>query len=61
MTEKVHGQRSLAGYHPWGHKELDTTKVNEHTHVQLLSELFNSSCCELLFSWTQLSQSQKTC
>ena len=21
-----HGQRSLAGYRPWGHKELDTTK-----------------------------------
>ena len=24
-----HGQRSLAGYSPWGHKELDTT---EHAH-----------------------------
>ena len=24
--EKPHGQRSLAGYSPWGHKELDTTK-----------------------------------
>ena len=23
---KFHGQRSLAGYSPWGHKELDTTK-----------------------------------
>ena len=21
---KFHGQRSLAGYSPWGHKELDT-------------------------------------
>ena len=21
-----HGQRSLAGYSPWGHKESDTTK-----------------------------------
>ena len=21
-----HGQRSLAGYSPWGHKELDMTK-----------------------------------
>ena len=21
------GQRSLAGYSPWGHKELDTTEV----------------------------------
>ena len=24
-----HGQRSLAGYNPWGHKEIDIT---EHEH-----------------------------
>ena len=24
--ENPHGQRSLAGYSPWGHKEPDTTK-----------------------------------
>ena len=29
LAWKFHGQRSLAGYSPWGHKELDTT---EHTH-----------------------------
>ena len=23
---EVHGQRSLADYSPWGHKELDTTE-----------------------------------
>ena len=28
LPEESHGQRSLVGYHPWGHKELDT---NEHT------------------------------
>ena len=27
---KSHGQRSLVGYRPWGHKELDTT---EHIHA----------------------------
>ena len=27
---KSHGQRSLASYSPWGHKELDMT---EHTHT----------------------------
>ena len=27
-AREFHGQRSLAGYSPWGHKELDTT---EHT------------------------------
>ena len=30
LPGKFHGQRSLADYHPWGHKELDTT---EHTHT----------------------------
>ena len=27
---EFHGQRSLAGYSPWGHKELVTTEVTEH-------------------------------
>ena len=25
--EKSHGQRSLVGYGPWGHRELDTTEA----------------------------------
>ena len=29
------GQRSLAGYSPWGHKELDMTKATEHSTTQL--------------------------
>ena len=28
-----HGQRSLAGYSPWGRKESDTTEVTGHRHV----------------------------
>ena len=33
--EKSHGQRSLVGYSPWGHKESDTTeRLNTHTHLQ---------------------------
>ena len=31
LTGKFHAQRSLAGYSPWGHKELDMT---ESTHTQ---------------------------
>ena len=27
LPEKSHGQRSWAGYSPWGHKELDTTEA----------------------------------
>ena len=26
MPEEFHGQRSLAGYNPWDHKESDVTK-----------------------------------
>ena len=26
LYEDSHGQRSLAGYSPWSHKELDTTE-----------------------------------
>ena len=32
LPGESHGQRSLAGYSPWGHKELDTTDWLTHTH-----------------------------
>ena len=31
---EFHGQRSLVGYSPWGHKELDMTKQLTHTQVK---------------------------
>ena len=34
LPEKSHGQRSLAGYSSWGHKESDTTK-REHERVRV--------------------------
>ena len=41
LPEKSLGQRSLAGYSPWGSKELGMTqqlraRAGEHTHVSLL-------------------------
>ena len=27
LSGEPHGQKSLAGYGPWGHKELDTTEA----------------------------------
>ena len=30
LTGESLGQRSLVGYRPWGHKELDVTEVTEH-------------------------------
>ena len=31
LPRESHGQRSLVGYSPWGHKESETA---EHTHTQ---------------------------
>ena len=32
LLGKSHGQRSLVGYSPWGHKESDMTEETGHTH-----------------------------
>ena len=36
MPEELHGQRSLAGYSPWGCKELDMTEQLSLTHSSSL-------------------------
>ena len=33
LAWRIHGQRSLAGYSPWGRKESDTTEQLTHTHT----------------------------
>ena len=34
LPRKFHGQRSLVGYNPVGHKELDMTEyTHTHTHT----------------------------
>ena len=38
-THSSHGQRSLAGYSPWGCKELDTTEWHTHTHTHTQNNL----------------------
>ena len=38
LAWRSHGQRSLAGYSPWGHKESDMTE--QLTYLHLLSENF---------------------
>ena len=36
LPEESHGQRSLAGYRPWGREESDTTEVTHaHTHTPM--------------------------
>ena len=37
LPGKFHGQRSLVGYSPWSHKELDLTEgLNTHTHTHII-------------------------
>ena len=34
LPGKSHGQRSLMGYSPWGHQELDMTeRLSKHAHM----------------------------
>ena len=37
LPGESHGQRSMAGYSPWGHKELDRNDTTEHTRMHLAS------------------------
>ena len=37
LPGESHGQRSLVGYSPWGHKELDMTEQLTHTHRDVQS------------------------
>ena len=39
MPGKSHGQKSLAGYSPWGHKESDTTERLHFHHLAGASPL----------------------
>ena len=39
LPREFHGQRSPAGYSPWGRKELDMTETNTHTHIEMKSSL----------------------
>ena len=34
LPGESHGQRSLAGYSPWHHTELDMTQATWHSHKQ---------------------------
>ena len=49
------GQRSLAGYCPWGHKELDVT---EHTHTQAENVSVYKCCLYMHINIHILTQSK---
>ena len=39
LPGKSHGQRSLVGYSPWGHKESDMAEVIQHTNIILTLQI----------------------
>ena len=39
LPGESHAQRSLAGYSPWGHKELDMIDLTKHAHHIRLHQL----------------------
>ena len=38
LPREFHGQKSLAGYRPWGRRELDQTERLTHTHTHTHTE-----------------------
>ena len=39
LSGEFHGQRTLVGYSPWGHKESDMTVTNIHMQIMDLEQL----------------------
>ena len=37
LPGESHGQRSLVGYSPWGHKESDRTEMTKHTCIKQIT------------------------
>ena len=52
---EFHGQRSLVGYSPWGHKELDTTeRLSTQHNVDVISG-YAVDCIQSFFTWRSSS------
>ena len=52
LPGKSHGQRSLAGYSPQGHKELDTPEVTEHGICNCVYSSFTNSVSFLSYHYS---------
>ena len=46
LPEKSHGQRSLAGYSPWGHKDSDTQLSNSTATVKVRGAQLCPTLCD---------------
>ena len=59
LPGESHGQRSLAGYSPWGRKESDTTEqLSAHTLIKVVKIELQPGKAQA-GSWWETEQSQK--
>ena len=63
LPEESHGQRSLAGYSPQGHRELDMTEVIQHTCILDEDDKvylpMPSDCMSLILMYSTLQSSKQ--
>ena len=59
LPGESHGQRSLVGYGPYGHKELDTTKLT--ACVQAIVLVQGYKVCRMIFFSPETKQTYKHC
>ena len=59
-SRESHGQRSLAGCSPWGHKESDTTEQLTHTHTFLFIHGAYDSGISCLTSFLEEEKKEQT-
>ena len=58
LPGEFHGQRSLVGFSPWGHRELDTAERLSHTLAQSCLTLYDPMDCSLPASSHGISQAR---
>ena len=59
LPGESHGQRSLAGYSPWGCKELDRTELDKCTQKQLLKSCLQYYFLTWVYAYILFGKNQK--
>ena len=54
LPREFHGQRSLEGYSPWGHKESDPTRTLHNVVINILYTIILIMGCPTTFKSTRL-------
>ena len=60
LPGESHGQRFLAGYSPWGHKESDMTEATEHAGTTVLCRVPQQPRGAVMRVWTTASSGRET-